>query len=123
MRLRTSTLALGGLLLLGLGTKPQSVQAQITVYGQIPLAQTRSAANAATPTLAAYNDTELVPPPLPTALTRDLNINLQRDAGTVSGLSIPHKTASFFGFSIEMSVINQVCEWTFPPFGVGENGG
>lgn len=85
--------------------------AQVTIYGQTPLAQTASAAGPATTTLAAYNDTELVPPPLPTAHNRQFKVDVQRDAVNVPNLSIPHRTASFFGFSIEMSVINQVREY------------
>ncbi|KXN83267.1 hypothetical protein AN958_01638 [Leucoagaricus sp. SymC.cos] len=102
MRIPTFTSLALSLLLVG------KANARVTVYGQAPLAQTKTAANAATTTLAAYNDTELVPPPLPTAHLREFKVDLQRDAVNVPGLSIPHKTASFFGFSIEMSVINQV---------------
>jgi hypothetical protein len=92
----------------------RQAQASVTVYNQIPLGQirTQTASAAATTTLAAYSDMELVPPPLPTPLNTQFQVNLQRDAGNVPGLSIPHKTASFFGFSIEMSVINQVCEFS-----------
>jgi hypothetical protein len=36
-------------------------------------------------------------------------LNLQRDAAATTGLSVPHVGAGFWGFSIEMSVINQVC--------------
>ncbi|KXN82401.1 hypothetical protein AN958_02606 [Leucoagaricus sp. SymC.cos] len=89
-----------------LSTSP--VLASVTVYGQAPLAQTLSAPGAATTTLAAYNDTELVPPPVPTGLNRNFKVDLQQSAVNVPNLSIPHKTASFFGFSIEMSVISQL---------------
>ncbi|EKM76173.1 hypothetical protein AGABI1DRAFT_115938 [Agaricus bisporus var. burnettii JB137-S8] len=86
------------------------VNAAVTVYGQTPLGVTRSASGTepTQTTLAAYNDTELIPPPLPTSVVREFKVDLQRDAASVPNLSIPHKTASFFGFSIEMSVINQV---------------
>jgi hypothetical protein len=105
MRLTSYSLALGLLSLTRTG-----VDASVTVYGQTPLGKTWSATGAAaTPTtLAAYNDTELIPPPLPTNVVREFKVELQKDAGSVSNLSIPHKIASFFGFSIEMSVINQV---------------
>lgn len=95
------------------------VNAQVTVYGQIPLAQTMSAVGPATTTLAAYNDTELIPPPLPTAHVREFKVDLQKDGVNVPNLSMPHKTASFYGFSIEMSVINQVREYNVSPsFGI-----
>ncbi|KAF9449694.1 glycoside hydrolase family 79 protein [Macrolepiota fuliginosa MF-IS2] len=107
MRLISSSLS-SSLVLSLLLSSTKEVNAGITVYGQRPLAQTLSAAGPATTTLAAYNDTELIPPPLPTALNRQPKVELQRDAVNVQGLSMPHRTASFFGFSIEMSVINQV---------------
>jgi len=91
---------------------PASTRAQITVYGQIPLAQTLSASDPTATTLAAYNDTMLVPPPIPLPPPPNVyTLQLQRDASAVTGLSMPHVGASFFGFSIEMSVINQVCEY------------
>ncbi|KAJ3569540.1 hypothetical protein NP233_g4984 [Leucocoprinus birnbaumii] len=84
-------------------------QAAITVYNQTPFGHQVTSAAAAAPTLAAYDETQLIPPALPTEpYNKEFAINLQKDAGAVAGLSIPHKTASFFGFSIEMSVINQV---------------
>lgn len=99
-----------GLCLLG------PAQAAVTIYGQIPLAQTSTAAfdpaGTALPVLhlAAYNDTTLDPPPVPnprpnTAFT----LALQANGNAVQGLSIPQK-GSFLGFSIEMSVISQVRE-------------
>ncbi|KAF9529902.1 glycoside hydrolase family 79 protein [Crepidotus variabilis] len=81
----------------------------VTIYGQIPLAQTNTAYAASSTTLAAYNETILTPPtisnPPPTS---HYTVNLVRDANTVSGLSIPHVGPSFWGFSIEMSVVSQV---------------
>ncbi|KAH6912147.1 glycoside hydrolase superfamily [Coprinopsis sp. MPI-PUGE-AT-0042] len=60
---------------------------------------------------AAYNPTVLdaPPPPNPPINTR-FGIQL-RSGGTTPGVSIP-QSGSFFGFSIEMSVVDQVCEWT-----------
>jgi len=90
----------------------KSVQASITVYNQIPLGQqspTNDNSIIPTPTLAAYDETLLEPPPIPTALNRTFALNLVGNAKDVVGLSIPHGSgASFFGFSIEMSVVNQV---------------
>ncbi|KDR78212.1 hypothetical protein GALMADRAFT_138334 [Galerina marginata CBS 339.88] len=80
----------------------------VTVYGQIPLAQTATAAFPHA-TLAAYDRTVLNPPPIPNpAPSAAYTIPLQRDATAVPGLSIPHVGGSFWGFSIEMSVISQV---------------
>ncbi|RDB17642.1 Beta-glucuronidase [Hypsizygus marmoreus] len=88
------------------------VDAGVTVYGQIPLAlqTTASAADAAATgkVLPAYDQTLLSPPALPdprppTAFT----LTLPAQNGSVIGLSIPQH-GSFFGFSIEMSVINQI---------------
>ncbi|KAF6757669.1 hypothetical protein DFP72DRAFT_890314 [Ephemerocybe angulata] len=62
--------------------------AQVTVYGQLPLGQVM--ANLSTTTPAAYNDTVL------------------KDATAQGGLSVPHNGPSFYGFSIEMSVVTQL---------------
>jgi hypothetical protein len=90
----------------------------VTVYGQIPLAQTIGAnpsagsAVQATKTLAAYDNTVLTPPALPSPPpAAAYTLSLPKDAGQVNGLSIPHVGGSFWGFSIEMSVISQVCEY------------
>lgn len=88
------------------------VQAAVTVYGQIPLGQTSTAARPSQTVLAAYNDTQLTPPPVPNpAPARQFTLTLQHDATAVNGLSIPHVGPSFFGFSIEMSVVSQVREY------------
>lgn len=88
----------------------------VTVYGQIPLGQTSSATGAnpeatAKSLLAAYDETLLTPPALPndrapTAFT----LNLQASNASVNGISIMQH-GSFYGFSIEMSVITQVSEY------------
>lgn len=110
--------ALWGLLFL----LPILARAQITVYKQIPLGQTATAvaAGAEQTTLPAYDATVLTPPAIPvpppqTAYT----LAVQRDAATVQGLSIPHVGGGFFGFSVEMSVINQVCEYALVTCGTG----
>jgi hypothetical protein len=89
-----------------------SSYAAVTVYGQLPLAQTNTAYRPSATTLAAYNDTALTPPPIPSpAPPRQFTITLQQNANAVTGLSIPHTGGlSFFGFSIETSVVSQVCE-------------
>ncbi|KAF7302721.1 hypothetical protein HMN09_00907000 [Mycena chlorophos] len=86
----------------------------VTIYdqiGQVTLAATgtQSAAAPAVTTAAAYNTTVLNPPPVPnpppaTAFT----LELQAQASAVDGLSIPIP-GTFFGFSVEMSVITQLC--------------
>ncbi|KJA24885.1 glycoside hydrolase family 79 protein [Hypholoma sublateritium FD-334 SS-4] len=90
---------------------PTFARAQITVYKQIPLGQTATAiaAGAAQTTLPAYDATVLIPPaiPIPPPATA-YTLPVQRDAAAVQGLSIPHVGGGFFGFSVEMSVINQV---------------
>jgi hypothetical protein len=88
-------------------------RAQVTVYGQIALGLT-SASSAPTTTPAAYNDTRLVPPPITTPPPANaFTIILQQDAAVVGNLSIPHVGGSFWGFSIEMSVISQVRKSNF----------
>ena len=90
----------------------RSVQASITVYNQTPFGQqSRTSDNSIIPTpiSAAYDETQLEPPPIPTPFNRTFALNLVGDAKDVTGLSIPHWSGvSFFGFSIEMSVVNQV---------------
>jgi hypothetical protein len=95
----------------------------LTVYGQIPLVHTMAVADAtatatsgAPPvqtTLAAYDMTQLQPPapPSPNPGAAAYTMSLQRSAAAVPGLSIPHVGAGFWGFSIEMSVISQVCAY------------
>ncbi|KAF9036340.1 hypothetical protein BJ165DRAFT_1533176 [Panaeolus papilionaceus] len=94
--------------------------ASVTVYGLTPLGQvpldptaTPTATGAGAPpprvTLAAYNNTQLIPPPLPNPATATaFTINLQHDAANVPFLSIPHNGPSFWGFSLEMSILTQV---------------
>lgn len=83
--------------------------AQVTVYGQLPLRLTQTGASAQISSPNAFNDTLLTPPPVPQPPPpRAFTIELQTDAANAFGLSIPHVGAGFYGFSIEMSVINQV---------------
>jgi hypothetical protein len=87
-----------------------SVQAQVTVYGQIALGFTTTSSNAPAATSpAAYNDTILIPPAIPSPAPANIfALTLQQDASVVSNLSMPHVGVCFWGFSIEMSVISQV---------------
>ncbi|PFH50111.1 glycoside hydrolase family 79 protein [Amanita thiersii Skay4041] len=83
----------------------------VTVYyqnGQTPLGSaTTTAASASYTGAAAYDPTVLTPPQRPPDFPLQYTIQIQN--GVVpEGLSIP-QLGSFFGFSIEMSVIDQVC--------------
>lgn len=80
----------------------------VTVYyvpGQEPF-QTQTASAATYTGAAAYNPTILIAPPPPANLTTKFPVQLTNGAG---GASIPQQ-GRFFGFSIEMSVVNQVCK-------------
>ncbi|KAJ6566783.1 hypothetical protein B0H19DRAFT_1138577 [Mycena capillaripes] len=80
--------------------------AEITVYQANNQAAFTTAPGATYTGVAAYNPTSLVPPPLPTpAVLTNIPVNLL-NSGT-PGLGVKQK-GSFFGFSIEMSVTNQV---------------
>ncbi|KAF7318924.1 Glyco-hydro-79C domain-containing protein [Mycena chlorophos] len=92
------------LLLLG------SAQATVTIYGgnqQAAFQTTTSLAPGATYSgPAAYNPSSISRPPLPTpSIATTVNVQLENE-GT-SGLSIKH-TGAFIGFSVEMSVSNQI---------------
>ena len=101
-------------LLLLLNTTIQRCSASITVYyqnGQTPLATVSSTASSANYTgLVAYNPLTLNAPAPPAASAFPTNFALQISSTVPSGASI-RQNGSFFGFSIEMSVVNQVCEW------------
>ncbi|TFK36155.1 glycoside hydrolase family 79 protein [Crucibulum laeve] len=88
-------------------------KASITVHGQIPIRQTQAPTATAQDTsftaLAAYNDRVLRPPPIPSPPPANMfTVQLQREAANVQGLSMAHVGGAFFGFSLEMSVVNQV---------------
>jgi len=89
----------------------QSALAEVTVYGQAPLGATRTIQPGATWTgLPAYDPTILTPPvisPLPSPYF----LQLTNDVTAVGGVSIPMK-GTFYGFSIEVSVVNQIREFT-----------
>ncbi|KAJ6529066.1 glycoside hydrolase family 79 protein [Mycena vulgaris] len=89
---------------------PLLARAAITIYqapGQAAFGTGTASAGAAAYTgAAAYNPTTLVPPAVPTpAVPSTFNIQLQ--TGGTPGASIP-QSGDFIGFSIEMSVSNQV---------------
>ena len=93
-----------------------SSQAQITVYyepgAQATLGTATGTGAAANYTgAAAYNPTTLIPPSPPQAFPTQ--IALQPPNAVPPGASIP-QNGSFFGFSIEMSVVNQVGKFISP---------
>ncbi|GLB44465.1 putative glycosyl hydrolase family 79 C-terminal beta domain [Lyophyllum shimeji] len=82
--------------------------AAVTIYHQKnnPSATATASSAAASYTgAAAYNPTVLQPPPVPSPLNTQFVVQLQN--GGTPGASI-QQSGSFFGFSIEMSVANQV---------------
>lgn len=91
--------------------------AAITVHyvpGQEPLSaasSTSSAAAADYTGAAAYNPIRLEAPPIPNPLPA-MTFPIQLQSGGTQGVSIP-QNGGFLGFSIEMSVANQVRECTF----------
>ncbi|KAJ7640830.1 glycoside hydrolase family 79 protein [Mycena polygramma] len=84
------------------------VVAAVTVYGQIPMGIT-SALSATATQPAAYNDTVLDPPAIPDPPpATSFTLTLQSASSSITNdLSIPIQ-GTFFGFSIEMSVITQL---------------
>jgi hypothetical protein len=94
-------------------------QASITVYSQVPLGKGTGTAQSAAANYtgaAAYDPTVLNAPPIPNpAPPTQFALQLQSSSQAVQGLSIM-QSGSFFGFSIETSVVNQVREYilSFP---------
>jgi hypothetical protein len=108
------TLPIVALLILS-STTIQRCTASVTVYyqiGQTPLAtasSTASTANYTGPT--AYSPVVLNAPSPPGAAAFPTNFAMQLSSPVPNNASIP-QNGSFFGFSIEMSVVNQVCKCT-----------
>ena len=89
-----------------------AVRAAVTVYlqpaqAQATLAATVSANPANYTGVAAYNPTTLNAPPVPSPAVPS-TFNIQLHTGGTPGASI-QQSGNFLGFSIEMSVSNQVC--------------
>ncbi|XP_006455732.1 hypothetical protein AGABI2DRAFT_195117 [Agaricus bisporus var. bisporus H97] len=93
----------------GLSLSAQAFVQGVTIHhvpGQDPFAATTATAAAAAYTgAAAYDPTTLTPPPVPTNLNK--NFQLSVIPGGVPGLSIK-VPGRFFGFSVEMSVVEQL---------------
>ncbi|KAJ3810183.1 glycoside hydrolase family 79 protein [Lentinula aff. lateritia] len=85
------------------------ISAAVTIYyapGQNPFSTTSADASSYTGA-AAYNPTTIDPPALPDPLpSLSLDFNIQSNP---TGLSIT-QSGAFMGFSVEMSVANQICE-------------
>ncbi|KAF7297395.1 Glyco-hydro-79C domain-containing protein [Mycena indigotica] len=87
-------------------------KAGITVYSvpnQVVFATTSLSGSASAPAytgVAAYNPTTLIPPPVPTPAVPS-TFNIQLNTGGTPGASI-EQSGDFIGFSVEMSVSNQV---------------
>ncbi|PCH43216.1 glycoside hydrolase family 79 protein [Wolfiporia cocos MD-104 SS10] len=90
-----------------------TIAGAVTVYSQVPFAAastsaTSSALGSTYTGLAAYDPTVLNPPPIPSPLPpNQFGIQLSNNASDVQGLSIP-LSGAFLGFSVEMSVADQV---------------
>lgn len=91
---------------------PLVAHASVTVYSQLPFGKaTSTQPSFANYTAAAeYDASNLKAPGIPSPAP-PVHFNIQLPAANTSqnGLSIP-LSGSFFGFSIEMSVANQVCQ-------------
>lgn len=96
------------------------VVSAVTVYGPLGAQGTPASSGAApsatlgnadwTNKLNAYNNVRLQPPPLPSPLPPTaFSIAIPSQAQNMPGLSIPQR-GDFWGFSIEMSVVQQVSE-------------
>ena len=87
--------------------------ASVTVYSQIPIGQATGTAQSAAANYtgaAAYDPKVLNAPAIPNpAPPTQFTLQLQSSSQAVQGLSIM-QSGSFLGFSIETSVVNQVCE-------------
>ena len=67
-----------------------------------------------TSALGAWNNVQLQAPPLPVPLPPTaFTVALANQAQHVTNLSIPQR-GDFYGFSIEMSVVEQVSKWSRP---------
>ena len=96
-----------------------SADATLTVYyapGQTPLAD-GTVDTDATPTayddsLQAYSTATLVAPAAPNATAMPTAFALAVPSAVPAGASI-EQSGSFFGFSVEMSVVNQVCAYVY----------
>ena len=86
----------------------------VTVYSQIPLGATQTLPAGASYTgLPAYDPTTLTAPDLE-PIPGPYSLQLTSDVNAVGGVSIP-VNGTFYGFSIEVSVVNQIRKSTSRP--------
>jgi hypothetical protein len=90
-----------------------SALADVTVYGWEGAVATSTAAPANYTGLQAYNPVVLTPPPLPSPMPAT-TFNIAPAGAPPAGSSIK-LNGSMTGFSIEFSVLTQVCEWSIIP--------
>ena len=88
------------------------VQASVTVYSQVPFREFTKTVSAALTNYTAhamYDPVILNPPTLPPLPSTQFSLTLGASSTTQGGLSgaVP---GSFWGFSVEMSVADQLCE-------------
>ena len=82
----------------------------VTVYGQVPLGATRTLQPDASYTgLPAADPTTLIAPVI-SPIPGPYFLQLTNDVNAVGGVSIP-VNGTFYGFSIEVSVVNQIREF------------
>jgi hypothetical protein len=87
------------------------VRGSVTVYNQQPLGATGTAAAANYTAAAAFDPLVLTPPPIPNPPPpTTFFLQLHTSAAAFPGLSIV-QSGSFMGFSVEFSVIDQLCEF------------
>lgn len=93
----------------------------VTVYGQqgmtVPSGVATTAASTATAdsldwlsNFDAYNTVSLTAPSLPSPVPTAFSMTVQNSASTIQGLGTKQE-GNFLGFSIEMSVVQQVSEY------------
>ncbi|KIJ42028.1 hypothetical protein M422DRAFT_255050 [Sphaerobolus stellatus SS14] len=88
--------------------------AGVTIYTQVTFGTgAATATGSAFPSVtnaAAFDPTMLIPPPPPNPAVGGANV-VQLLTGAMANMSAPVQSG-FLGFSIELSVADQVCEWT-----------
>lgn len=100
--------SLGALYLAGSSYASVTIYTTLETSGGTATVTSSAADPSYTNGLEAYNSVELDPPALPQPMP-PLNFPIQLYSGGMSGLSIPQK-GNFLGFSIELSVADQIRE-------------
>lgn len=85
--------------------------AEVTIYTQVTFGAGNATSATSTYTApAAYDTTVLTAPPVPSPPIAT-QFPVQLYSGGMQGLSIP-QSGSFVGFSVELSVSDQICKFT-----------